>query len=254
MKDDVKIPGWPALDAGLANSREANASAVFNSGGNLGVNGFLLDDAAFAFALRARIADYAARALAGWASPRDAEETLLVADLATSTTGAASRGGLALCASRASARIAILMPAVGDFSFSAEDGFLKFDSDIFAEISASLGASTASRTSTTASKKIAKTEELAEDIAEIVKDGRVKSGASSGRTYSRMAKAIVQSAFFGVGEHRVSFARFLEFFFRVGIIWIAVRMKLHRKLAVGALDLLLAGTLLDSQHVVVIAF
>src|SRR5947207_11096019 len=144
MKDDVKVSRRASLNSGLAYSREANASAVFNSGRNLGVNCLLLDGAAFPFTLRARIADHAARALASWACPSDAEETLLVADLATSTTGAASRRGLTLRASRASARIAVLVSAICDLSLRAEASFLELDSDIFAEISASLGASTTS--------------------------------------------------------------------------------------------------------------
>ncbi len=146
------------------------------------------------------------------------------------------------------------MPAVGDLSFGAEDGFLKFNGDIFAEISASLGAGASSRTSTTTSKEIAEAEELAEDVAEILEDSRVKPCTGTGSTYSCVAKAIIQPAFFGVSKHRVSLACLLEFFFRVRIIGIAVRVELHRQFSIGALNLLIAGALLDSQYVVIIAF
>jgi len=254
MKDDVKVSRRAPLDPGLSYSREANASAVFDSGGNLGVNRFLLYDPTFASALRAWVADHTARALACRAGPGYAEKALLVADLATSSTGPATRGGLALRASRAAARFAVLVPAVNDLSFGAEDGFLKFDSDVFAKISASLSASTASRTSTTTSKEIAKAEELAEDVAEILEDGCIEARACSGGTHSSVAEAVVQSAFLGIREHCVGLACFLEFFFRVRIVGIAVRVELHRQFSVGALNLLIAGSLLDSQHVVIIAF
>jgi hypothetical protein len=68
-----------------------------------------------------------------------------------------------------------------------------------------------------------------------------------------MAEAVICAALIGVGEHRVGFARFFEFLFGVGIVGIAVRMVLHRQLAVGALDLLVAGPTLHPQHLVVVS-
>ena len=81
MKDHIQITRWAAEWANFSRASEADASAVFDAWRNLGVNGPLPQNAAFAFALRARIGDDAAGTLAGWASASDAEESLLVSNL-----------------------------------------------------------------------------------------------------------------------------------------------------------------------------
>src|SRR6266404_5421165 len=68
-----------------------------------------------------------------------------------------------------------------------------------------------------------------------------------------MAEAVIRAALFRVSKHRIRLAGLFEFLFSVGIIGIAVRMVLHRKLAVGALDLLVAGPTLHPQHLVVVS-
>ena len=69
-----------------------------------------------------------------------------------------------------------------------------------------------------------------------------------------MSKAVVRRAFVGIRQNRVSLAAFFEFFFRVGIVRIAIRMKLQRQLAIGALDLLLVGSAGHPEHFVIVAF
>ncbi len=73
-------------------------------------------------------------------------------------------------------------------------------------------------------------------------------------TEAGVAVAVVDGALIGVGEDRVGFADFLEFFFRVRIVGIAVGMELQRQLAVGALQLDFGHGAGDAQHLVVIAF
>src|SRR4029077_1490769 len=102
--------------------------------GHLRVNSFLLNVAAFAFALGARIADHAARALARRASSRNAEKTLLIAHLAAASAASATRRRFALRAAGPLAGITTLMPAVCNLGLGAERGFFKFDSDIFAKV------------------------------------------------------------------------------------------------------------------------
>ena len=71
-------------------SRETDAGSVFDSGGNFRIDRPLSQDPALAFALGTGIGDDTARALAGRTSARDAEEALLVANLAPAiarTTG-----------------------------------------------------------------------------------------------------------------------------------------------------------------------
>ena len=143
------------------------------------------------------------------------------------------------------------MPAVRDLSLGAERSLLKLEGNIFAKICSPLRARALSPPAAT--KNIAKAEELAENVVEVLKDAGIETGARAARTDSSVAKAVVQAALFRIGEHGISFAGFLEPFFCAGIIRIAVRMVLHRQLAIGALDLLVAGPALHPQHFVIVS-
>ncbi len=222
-----------------------------NSGRNPGVNRFLLDDTALAFAFGTRIADHAPRALARRTCTRNAEKSLLVADLTTPAAGAAADRRFPLRTSGASTGIAILLLAESHFLFGAEGCFFEFDSDVFAEVRASLGPST---TPGAASEDVAETEELPENVAEVLNYTGVETSACSASTHTGVTEAVIHSALLGISENRIRFSGFLKLFFGVWIIRIAVRVELQGELAICAFDLLIAGSALHSQHVVVVAF
>jgi len=69
-----------------------------------------------------------------------------------------------------------------------------------------------------------------------------------------VTEAIVASALLGVREHRVCLAALFELLFRLRIVRVAVRMVLHRQLAIGALDLLVGGRAAHSQNFVIVSF
>ncbi len=89
MQHHVQITRRAAVHAAFSVSREANAGPVFHAGGNVGVNRPLAQHPAFAFAFGAGIGDHMTSALAGRTGARNAEEALLVANLAASVAGAA---------------------------------------------------------------------------------------------------------------------------------------------------------------------
>jgi hypothetical protein len=128
--------------------------------------------------------------------------------------------------------------------------FFEFQRDIFSQIGTALSAAAPPRT---AAEKISETEKVSEDLADILKNRRVKS-ARSPTAHGSMPEAVVSSPFIGIRQDGVGFAALFEFLFRVGIIRIAVRMKLQRHLAVGAFDLLVAGFAGNPEHFVVVAF
>ena len=119
--------------------------------------------------------------------------------------------------------------------------------DIFAQIGAALSAAAPA---SAAAKNLSQAEEVAENIAE-VGGVEARSGAPA---QSGVAEAVVDVALFDVRQYRVGFAALFEFFFRVGIVGIAVRMELQRQFAVGALDLLLGGGAGYAQNLIVVAF
>ena len=69
-----------------------------------------------------------------------------------------------------------------------------------------------------------------------------------------MAVSIVGRALLRIGKNAVGFRRFLELLLRRMVARIAVRMILHRQLAVGALQFLLARAAVNAEHFVIIAF
>src|SRR5438270_10873380 len=77
VKDNIEVARRPAKLSDFSRSREANASSVFDYGGNLGVHGPLAQNSALALALGAGVGNHDDRALICSQSTSDAEEPLL---------------------------------------------------------------------------------------------------------------------------------------------------------------------------------
>src|SRR5260370_29489762 len=101
---------------------------------------------------------------------------------------------------------------------------------------------------------------LAEDVAENVAERLGKPAktlrACSGRARidARMPVLIVGRALLRIREHFVGLFDLLETLFRVLAVRIAVRVVLHRKLAISLLDLVAARIFRDTHNLVVIPF
>jgi hypothetical protein len=134
--------------------------------------------------------------------------------------------------------------------FGAEHCLFEFQRDVFPQIRTALCPAAPART---AAEKIAKAEKVAKDLADILEDCGIKP-ARSATTHSGMSEAVIRRSLVCVGQDRVGFAAFLEFFFRIGVIGIAIRMKLQRQLAIGAFNLLIVGFALNPEDFVVVAF
>ena len=254
MQHDVKISRRTAELSNFARAGESDARSVFYARRNLGVNRALAQDAPFAFALRARIGNHAARALACRTGARNAEESLLVSHLPATIARPAGGRAFAGSGSGSAAFLTSLVTANGDARLGAEECFLELERQIFAKIRAALHAAATPATTATP-EHVAETKELSEDIAEILEYCGIEAGART-RTaaQSSMSVAIVGGALVRVGEHGISLADFLEFFFRVRIIGIAVRMVLQGELAISALQFYFGDCAGDAQYFVIIAF
>jgi hypothetical protein len=139
-----------------------------------------------------------------------------------------------------------------DFLLHAEESFLKFESQVFAEIGAALYSAAAA---SAPAERIAETEEFAEDVTEILEHTGIESSAlRSCAAEPGVAIAVVDGSFFGVGENCVGFANFFESLLRVRIIGIAVGVVLQRKLAVRALEFDVSDRAGNAQNLVVVSF
>src|SRR5258707_3558689 len=93
----VKIARRAAIGANVALFLITNAGAIFHACRYAYVNNVFFHHAAFTLALAAGIGNHPPLALAGWASPRDAEHRLLVSDLTTSCACWAGAGTFGSC-------------------------------------------------------------------------------------------------------------------------------------------------------------
>jgi hypothetical protein len=140
--------------------------------------------------------------------------------------------------------------ANGNAGFRSKNCLFKFQRDVFTQIGTPLRTAAPART---AAKKISETEKVPEDFADILKDRGVEPARSSAAD-GGMPEAVVCGSLVCVRQDRISLAAFLEFLFSVGIVRIAIRMKLQRQLAIGALDFLLVSFAGDPEYFVVVAF
>jgi hypothetical protein len=70
-----------------------------------------------------------------------------------------------------------------------------------------------------------------------------------------MAELVVRRALLGVREHLVRFLGLLELGFRALVLaLVAVRVVLHRELAISLLDFFIRGVLGDAQDFVIVSF
>jgi hypothetical protein len=152
------------------------------------------------------------------------------------------------------ALLASLVAADGYARLGAEERFLELQCQIFAKIGTALHPAATTSTAATTAEHVTEAKELSEDVAEVLKDRGIEAGRLPRAPEPCMAIAVVYGALVCVGEHGIGFADFLEFFFRVGIVGIAVRMELQGQFAVGALEFDLGDRAGHAQHFIVIAF
>jgi hypothetical protein len=251
VQDDIQVAGRASELANLASPGKTDAGPVFHPGRNLRINRTLAKNATFALALGAWIGDDAARTLARGAGASDAEESLLVTNLAAPITRMACARTFSGSRAGTVAVLASFVAPNGHAGFGAEEGLLEFEVEIFTKIGAALNAAAATAP---AAEHVSESEELAEDVAKILEDGRIE--AALGRTSIQpgMPVAVVDGPLFRIGKHGIGFTDLFEFLFRVRIVGIAVGMILQRQFAIGALEFRIGDRAGYAQHFVVVAF
>src|SRR5207253_1283013 len=124
VDEEIEVAAARAADSGLAFAGDADARAFVDSGGDLHRQLALVERAAFALAIGARVADHFTRAAACRAAALDHEKALLRPDLAHSAAGRA--GAAAIVRAGAAAPVAHLAAGLGfdgDRLLDAGEGF-----------------------------------------------------------------------------------------------------------------------------------
>jgi hypothetical protein len=256
MQHNVKVTGRAPEITSFSQAGIADARAVFHPSGNFGLDLSFFQYSTFPPTLGTWVGDHGAATLTGRACAGDAEETLLVANLAATTTASAGYRSFAGCGPGSAALLADLVPAYRDLCFGSKDRFFEFQADVFSQIGSPLraAATAPSSTTTTTTKKVPKPEEVAKDIAEILEDAGIESGSRGGGADTSVTESVVQSTLLLIRQNGVRFAALFELLFRIRVIRIAVGMVLQRQLAICALDLDVRSRAAYAQNFVVITF
>jgi hypothetical protein len=253
VKHDVEVAGRTPVAAAFTKSGETDAGSVFHACRNFSVDRSLLQNSAFALALRARVGNHAARTLACGTGASDAEKALLITNLPLTGAGTAGYWGFAGSSAGTPTLCTCLVMTNCDFGFRAEYRFFKFQIDVFSEISASLGTRTLAGVA--ASEDVSDPEDVSEDIAKVLEPSAAETCACrTVPTDPSMAEPVVQGTFFTVAKDGVGFARLLELLLRVGVVGIAVGMELQGESAISTLNLLVARLPGDAKNFIVVAF
>ena len=245
--DDVEVSGRSALGACHAAPGDPEGLAVVDAGGDRQLEGGLLLDHAGAAAAAARAGDHLALAVAARARGLHGEEALAVDDL---TLAVAGRAGLRLGAGCRPAAIALLTgvaPRDRHLALDAGDGLRERDDDAGLEVRAALGAAATPTASEVAEQVPEQVPEAAEDLV------RALEAAKAGPRRPVVAVLVEELALAVVAEDLEGLGGLLEALLRLGVPRVAIRVVLHRQLAIGALDVRRDGASLDAQNLVIVA-
>ena len=252
-RDDKVARARPAK-TGLAEAGQAQLLGIANAHGHLDGDALTVGHAALAFALRTRVVDGFARAVALAARGgrlHVAQERVLHGDHAALAAALGAGHFLAVFAqARAVAIRARRQAVVDDFLFGARGNFLKRQTQANAHVAAFralLARTTAARgTAEEAAEDIADAEAAAEQVVEV--DVAVATIAAARGAWDG-AEAVVLGALVGVAEHIISFVELFELVFRVGS-FVYVRVQLARFATKRLLDIRLGCVARDAENFV----
>ena len=227
------------MGAGITLAREAKLRTVLDAGGHLHVAGDLHAPRPVSTAGLTRIGDDRALALAGrtggnvhvLAEQRLLDAANLAAAIARGALGAVAARGLALAA----AIRAALRPLEIDLLLGTEDRFFEIDRQPRLQIGTALGAGASGGGAA---------EEGVEDVAEAAH--RIEAGEALAAGFG-VAKAVVAGSLLRIGEHLVGRVHLFEASLGA-VVFVAVRVVFHGKLAEGTLDVLGRGATIHVKN------
>lgn len=251
VKDDVHVAVGASVRSRVTVTVVENSRAFFDSGRHFDFQLRFRVNSLLASASLTRIGYENAGAMADGACARNTKETLLVTDLTSTLALLAGAGSLSSSRAGAFALGAGFAMTYRDFLRNPEDRFLEGEGEVFTQVVAALRARA---TSTAAAESIGKPKKITKNIGEVLEVRGVKATeATLSAANSGMAELVVARALIAVAQDGVSFATLLELLLRIRIIGIAVRVILHRELAIRTLDLDLGGCARDTEDLVIVS-
>ena len=171
---------------------------------------------------------------------------MLELDLTASPALAANRRAAASFRPTALAFPATFRARETDLGIHPEDGVFEINLKLVLQIRA-----TPRTTPSSPSEKVSEAEKVAENVGKIAEIGRIEA-ARSRAAKPLVPEAIIAASLVPIAQDAVGLRRPLELVLGLGIPRVAVRVILHRQLAVGALNLLIPRVAWDAELFVVV--
>ncbi len=251
---DIEVAGGRAAQAGLALAGQADAGAVLDAGRDGDVERALALHAPRPLADLAGVLDDAPGPAAGGAGALDQEEALLRADLSRALAARAGlrAGGGGTLGPGALARLAGDRGGDADIGLRTGEGFLEADLDLGAQVGPAAGGAAARAAAPAAEAAEHFLEDVLEGAAEGVAAAAAEAAGTAGAALFEggVAEAVIGGALLGVLQDVVGLVQLLELGLGVLVALVAVGVPLHGELAIGLLQVLLAGVAGDAQHLV----
>jgi hypothetical protein len=244
----VEVAGRAALGPAHPAVADAQRLAVVDARRDADLERALLLHRAGARAGGARLGDHLAGALAARAGRLDREEALAVDHLAVAAAGLAVLRLGARGRTAAAAVLAGVAAGDGDLALAAGDRLGERDADPDLEVGASLGSAAAAAAEPA--------EQVAEHVAEPGEDlvRALEPAAEALPPWRVVTVLVVELALAVVAQHLERLGRLLEPLLGLLVARVAVRVVLHRHLAVRPLDVRRRCAALDAQNLVIVAF
>src|ERR1700682_2896951 len=258
VHDHIEVAVRAPVQSCLAFTRESDAIVTIDSGRNLDRQGLALSDAARAAAGRAWLGHDLATAVTLRTRLLDREKNLRDAHLPLAVARRTGFGLRSRFGAAAMARRTLLHRRNADLGFGAARCFFERQFEIVAKVGASEDAAAATAGTALAAENFA--EDVTEGVGKTAEALRAAAeasrtrGAKAGRRIDAgVPELVVGGALASVGEDLVRFLRLLEFVFRALVVGIAVRMMLHRQLAISLLDVIFGRIAIDAECRIVVA-
>ena len=233
---DIQITRGPTVLPWFPITGRADSHPIVDTGRNFDFQRFVTPDLAGAMTSRTRLLDDLACSMAGRTRLLDTEKTLLHPDLSLSVTGRTRRRRRTGFRARTMTSLTIIPGRYTNRLGTPSGRFLQRDIHIVAKIGPPIHLRAAASLTASAAEDI--TENIAKRRIREIRSTRMSPHIHIGID-TGMAETVIRFPFMFIGENLVSFLDFLELFFSGFTIRIAIRMILHRQLAVGFLDLIL---------------
>ena len=245
----VEVARRPTAAPGFSLPGQPHPAAVANAGRDVDLVALDLARLPAAAASRARVLDLGAGPAALGAGMRDREEALALADDAAALAARAHRRRRSGLRARAAAGRAGRRDRHGDRHLRALHRLVERNVDLGLEVAAALRP--VARAPPGAGR--AGAEQVGEDVpdpAEAAESGCARPERARVEAAEDPATRVVLLALLGVGQDRVGLLDLLEPLLGALVALVAVGVVLARELAVGLLDLVLGGLLVDAEDLV----